>query len=471
MKQPLHAKILKNELQCRYFQMSLIKFLIVLIIIMLMISAVTGCQHSSKSVISQAYITIVQNHFPALQPEDLIERAIAGMQDNVGKDKLSFTRDKNIFLISSAGKSIDIKTASNIDNDAEALEKIRSFVKENNPQSNDKKLTHAAIEKMVSLDSDSEFIKVEEKDDLCGIGLRMERTDNRIIIVNPIEESPAEKAGVLPQDRIINVDSKPVDDLELKEVVKLLRGKAGTQVTIEILREGSAKPLRFNINRDVITIRSVKYKQLVDHYAYIRVTSITENTDKDFDEAFQFLKENTGGKTKGIILDLRNNSGGLFKQAINISSRFVQTDLIVSLQEKTRIRKYGSIPVNKVINTPLIILVNKNTANGAEIVAGVCQEYKKAIIVGTPTHKQNIIRSVFPVEDDSFLILKTAIWLLPSGRSIEKTGIIPDLHITASDIDVKNDIAVQTAIKIFESTSAGTIDDLRHIAQSMAPKP
>lgn len=308
----------------------------------------------------------------------------------------------------------------------------KSYVK---PPSS-KELIYGAIKGMLSsLDPHSSFLtpdefkelQIETKGKFGGVGLEITIKEGWLTVVSPIEDTPAYKAGLKPGDRIIKIDNKPTKDMHLTEAVKLIRGPEGTKVTLTIWREGFTQPKEFEITRSIISIKSVKVKTLESQYGYIRLTSFQENTSQELEKALRTLEREH--PLKGIILDMRNNPGGLLDEAVRVADEFLEDGLIVYTEGrlKDQVMRFIAHKNRHPHRYPLVVLVNEGTASAAEIVAGALQDHHRALIVGRPTFGKGSVQTIMPLEDGSALRLTTAWYYTPNGRSIQAKGINPDL--------------------------------------------
>jgi len=303
-----------------------------------------------------------------------------------------------------------------------------------------KDLIYGAIKGMLeTLDPHSAFMppnmykemQEETKGRFEGLGIEITIKDGILTVVSPIEGTPAYKAGVLAGDQIIKIDGESTKSFTLMDSVKRLRGPRGTKVTISIMREGFTKPRDFTLVREVIPVRSVRHELLEKNYGYIRLSQFQEKTDDEFEKAMKALEEESKGTLKGLILDLRNNPGGLLDQAVKIADRFIESGLIVSVEgrkEDQKIKFYAH-PDGNPAHYPLVVLVNGGSASGAEIVAGAIQDQSRGIIVGTQTFGKGSVQTIIPLKDGSGLRLTTARYYTPSGRSIQAKGIVPDIIV------------------------------------------
>jgi carboxyl-terminal processing protease len=306
-----------------------------------------------------------------------------------------------------------------------------------------KDLIHGAIKGMLeTLDPHSAFMppnmykemQEETKGRFEGLGIEITIKDGILTVVSPIEDTPACKAGVLAGDQIIKIDGDSTKNFTLMDSVKRLRGPRGSKVTITIMREGFTKPKEFTLLRDVIPVRSVRHELLDKNYGYIRISQFQEKTDGEFEKAVKALDEESKRTLKGLILDLRNNPGGLLDQAVKISDRFIDSGLIVSVEgrkEDQKIKFYAH-PDGQLSRYPLVVLVNGGSASGAEIVAGAIQDHGRGILLGTHTFGKGSVQTIIPLKDGSGLRLTTARYYTPNGRSIQAKGIVPDFVVKPS---------------------------------------
>ncbi len=323
----------------------------------------------------------------------------------------------------------------NIEVFTEVLRQIeKNYVDPQDPQ----KLIYGAIKGMVrSLDPHSSFLTKEEHQELMmetkgnfsGIGIEITVKDNILTVVSPIEDTPAYKAGVKAGDKIIKVEGKSTKDMTLLEAVKKIRGPKGTQVKLTIAREGVQKPLDFSITRDVIPLKSVRHYSLTPEIGYVRISNFQSKTAKDLSATLEELERR--GKLKGLIIDLRNNPGGLLSQAIEVSELFLDSGVIVSTKGRNSSQniKATAHKDEKQRDYPIIVLVNGGSASAAEIVAGALQDNKRAIILGTRTFGKGSVQTILPLSDGSGLRLTTSLYYTPSGKSIQLSGITPDIDL------------------------------------------
>ncbi len=306
--------------------------------------------------------------------------------------------------------------------------------------SNAEDLIYGAINGMLrTLDPHSSFMRpdfykelqVETKGSFGGLGIEITMKNGILTIVSPIEDTPAFRIGLQAGDKIVKIEDETTESMTLLDAVKKMRGPAGTDVTISIIREGFLEPQDFTITREVIHIKSVKYKSLEEGtIGYIRLSQFQEDSGREFNKALVSLE---GGEKplEGLVLDLRNNPGGLLDQAVKISDEFLEEGLIVYTQGKLEGQqmKFTAQPNQDPHDYPIIVLVNGGSASGSEIVAGALQDHNRAVILGTTTFGKGSVQTIIPLEDGSGLRLTTARYYTPSGRSIQATGIVPDVIV------------------------------------------
>ncbi|OGP94961.1 MAG: peptidase S41 [Deltaproteobacteria bacterium RBG_16_47_11] len=314
-----------------------------------------------------------------------------------------------------------------------------------------KDLVYGAVKGMLeTLDPHSAFMppnmykemQEETRGRFEGLGIEITVKDGILTVVSPIEGTPAYRAGVLAGDQIIKIDGEPTKNFTLVDSVKRMRGPRGTKVTITVMREGLTKPKDFTLVREVIPVRSVRYELLEKNYGYIRISQFQEKTDGEFEKTTKALEEESKGALKGLILDLRNNPGGLLDQAAQIADRFVDSGLIVSVEgrREDQNRKYYAHPDGNISRYPLVVLVNGGSASGAEIVAGAIQDHGRGILVGTQTFGKGSVQTIIPLKDGSGLRLTTARYYTPNGRSIQAKGIVPDIIVKLSRPEEEKEI-------------------------------
>ena len=302
-----------------------------------------------------------------------------------------------------------------------------------------KKLMYGAVSGMLrELDPHSSFLKPEEYKELQvetkgkfgGLGIEITMRDGVLTVVSPLEGTPADKAGIQAGDQIIKIDDQPTQDMSLTEAVQKMRGPKGTKVKLTVIRKGERKPLEFELTRDTISIQSVKWRTLEPGYGYVRISSFQSGTASDLRKALDQL-ESDNHPLQGLVLDLRNDPGGLLDQAVEVADEFINEGLIVYTGGRLENQKmrFEAHKNSKPRNYPIVVLVNSGSASASEIVAGALQDHKRAIILGEPTFGKGSVQTVIPLSDGSALRLTTSLYYTPSGRSIQAKGIEPDILV------------------------------------------
>ncbi len=324
--------------------------------------------------------------------------------------------------------------------DIKTFNEVFDMVKKNYVEEVDSTtLIQGAINGMIrSLDPHSSYMtpelykemEVETQGQFGGIGIEITILKDVLTVVSPIEGTPAFTAGVKPGDQIIRIDGKSTKDITTMEAVKKLRGPKNTKVTITIMREGITSPQDVVLTRAIIKVKSVRYKIFEDGIAYVRIASFHERTSDDVRKALRDLNDKVR-PMKGLVLDLRNDPGGLLLQAIEVADMFLSSGVIVSTRGRTKNMETKSVARNDMseITCPIVVLVNEGTASAAEIVAGALQDNGRALVVGTQTFGKASVQTIIALEDGSALKLTTGRYYTPSGRSIQAEGITPDIVV------------------------------------------
>ncbi|MBF0434357.1 MAG: S41 family peptidase [Magnetococcales bacterium] len=331
-------------------------------------------------------------------------------------------------------------------------EKLRVFsevfrlIKQNYVEDVDEKtVLYGAIQGMLkSLDPHSSFLtpenfkemRVDTKGEFGGLGIEITHAERGIRVVSPIEDTPAFEVGMKAGDLIIKIDDESTEDMELMDAVKKMRGKPGTAISLTVVRQGETKPLTFKITRAIIKIRSVKWRLEGDKIGYVRVIQFNEQTYPLLQEALTDLAKNAGGKLKGLVLDLRNDPGGLLDQAVQVADAFLDKGLIVYTKGRIEGKdmSFESQEGDLLANAPMVVLINAGSASASEIVAGALQDHHRAVVMGTRSFGKGSVQTIIPLSDGSGLRLTTAKYYTPSGRSIQAKGIEPD--IVVEDLDI-----------------------------------
>ncbi len=305
----------------------------------------------------------------------------------------------------------------------------------------DKTILKNAIKGMMSgLDPHSSYLdeqgfkhlKEGTSGEFGGLGIEVGLEDGLIKVISPIDDTPAQKAGIQSGDLIFRIDDKPVKEMDLDEAVKLMRGKVGTEIKLAIIRENHDKPLIIKLKRAIIKIKSVKFRLLEKDYAYIRISSFQSRTAQQLKKSLKsLLKENDQQALKGLILDLRNNPGGLLNGSVDVADIFLNQGLIVYTQGRIKNSelKFSATHGDALKGAPIVVLVNNGSASASEIVAGALQDHKRAIIMGSDTFGKGSVQTIKPITKTTAIKLTTALYYTPSGRSIQAEGIIPDIKL------------------------------------------
>ena len=346
------------------------------------------------------------------------------------------------------------------------LERVRSNYVE---EVDDVELIQAAIRGMLSsLDPHSGYLdpesfndmQVQTRGEFGGLGIEITQEDGFVRVVSPIDDTPADRAGLEAGDFITHVDGESILGLTLQESVDLLRGEVGSPVTVTVARDGT-EPFDIDIVRDIIQIRAVR-QRAENEVGYIRITTFSQNVSDDLDKAFQEIDREIGAdQVRGYVLDLRNNPGGLLEQAVAVSDAFLERGEIVSTRGRNPedIERHNARPGDLADGLPVVVLVNGGSASASEIVSGALQDHRRAVVVGTKTFGKGSVQTISPIGDKGALRLTIARYYTPSGRSIQGRGLQPDIiveHIPAIDSEAEEP-AGRPRSK--ESDLRGSIDD------------
>jgi carboxyl-terminal processing protease len=262
-----------------------------------------------------------------------------------------------------------------------------------------------------------------------GLGIEVGMEDGFVKVISPIDDTPAYHAGVKAGDLVVRLDDTPVKGMALSDAVKIMRGKPGTDIVLTIVREGADRPLNITITRAIIRITSVKSRMLDPGYGYVRISQFQSRTGDNLREALEELEEEADGALKGLVLDLRNNPGGVLSAAVSVSDAFLKDGIIVYTEGRLADAKlkFNAKPTDILHGAPLVVLVNGGSASASEIVAGALQDHQRAIIMGQKTFGKGSVQTILPMDNGSALKLTTAKYYTPSGTSIQATGIAPDI--------------------------------------------
>jgi carboxyl-terminal processing protease len=352
-------------------------------------------------------------------------------------------------------------------------------------ETKDAELVEDAINGMLSgLDPHSSYMnpknfsdmQVTTRGEYGGLGLEVTMEDGLVKVITPMDGTPAARAGIKTGDLIATIDGMSIQGLTLSEAVDKMRGPVNSQIKIQVLRKGEKKPLEFVITRAVIHVESVRFKAEND-VAVIRITTFTEQTEEGLEKAVQQTKAKIGNRLKGVILDLRNNPGGLLDQAISVSDSFLDSGEVVSTRGRraSDTQRYNARSGQLFANVPVIVMINQGSASASEIVAGALQDHRRARIIGTRSFGKGSVQTVIPLSGgiDGALRLTTAKYYTPSGRSIQATGIDPDILVeqTAEDdseADANDRLSEANLPKHLDAQEGGKKP---HVGPRVKPKP
>lgn len=322
---------------------------------------------------------------------------------------------------------------------AEVVERIRE---EYVDALDDEALIQNAIEGMLDdLDDHSRFLGADDYEDIristtgqyTGVGLDISLEEGEVRVVAPLDDTPAQRAGILPGDVVVSVDDVPVDGQNTEATVNRMRGEPGTQVTLDVVREGAQGPLRFALTRSEIQVKTVRSEYLGGGYGYIRLTGFADGTGEELEQAAETILQEHD--LRGVVLDLRSNPGGVLDAAIHVADAFLERGLIVRGKGRVRDARFEEYanPGDVFSGIEVAVLVNGGSASASEIVAGALKDHRRARLVGEQTYGKGSVQTVMPLSDGRALKLTTSHYFTPSGRSINGTGIEPDFVVSAQD--------------------------------------
>jgi len=283
-----------------------------------------------------------------------------------------------------------------------------------------------------------DYEKLEESTsgEFGGLGIEVGTEDGFIKVISPIDDTPAQKAGVRAGDLIVRLGGQPVKGMSLEEAVKLMRGKPGTVLTLTIVREGQSAPLEIDIERDIIKVTSVKSRMIENGYGYVRITQFQADSGSQFSSALKKLEKEHGQALDGLVIDLRNNPGGILQAAVETSDVLLNDGLIVYTEgriQSSRLR-FNANPGELMPDTPIVVLINGGSASASEIMAGALQDHKRAVIMGTQSFGKGSVQTVIPLDETHAIKMTTARYYTPDGRSIQAKGIRPDIEVKPAEL-------------------------------------
>jgi carboxyl-terminal processing protease len=304
----------------------------------------------------------------------------------------------------------------------------------------DHQLLQAAIRGMVaSLDPYSAYLDGDDYDEIkisssgryFGVGIDLSIEDEQVVVIAPFDGSPAALAGIRSGDIIVTIDGIPVNTNTLADTIGRMRGEEGTTVKIGIMREGNAEPMVFNLKRSRVDLHSVKSEMLEPGYAYVRISQFSETTADDLNAALKDLRKHNGAPLRGLVLDMRDNPGGVLEAAVSVADTFLDSGVIVTAKGRTPDSKFemDATPGDALNGAPIIVLVNGGSASAAEIVAGALKDQHRAKLMGRTTFGKGSVQTIIPLSDDRAVKLTTSLYYTPSGVSINHRGIAPDIEL------------------------------------------
>ena len=333
------------------------------------------------------------------------------------------------------------------------VEQIKNYYV--NPVEDEVLFENAIRGMLAGLDPHSSYLDAEEYTDLKvstsgkfgGLGIEVTMEDGLIKVIAPIDNTPAAKAGIKAGDIIFRLDETPVKGLTLRKAVEIMRGARGTKIQLSVIRKNEDKPLKFSVTRDTIRVESIKSKMIDDQFAYIRISQFQSRTGEDLEKTIKELQGKKKDKIKGLILDLRNNPGGILEASIKVSDAFLDAKKLK--HDKLIVYTEGRLPGSKIqekahsgdilSGAPIIVLINGGSASASEIVAGALQDHKRALVLGEQSFGKGSVQTVLPLKDERGLKLTTALYYTPAGRSIQATGIVPDIKVGELKIQAKDE--------------------------------
>jgi len=332
----------------------------------------------------------------------------------------------------------------------DVLERVRNDYVE--PVTDDQLIEAALNGMLTSLDPHSNYMnaknfkdmQVQIKGEFGGLGIEVTMDNGFVKVISPIDDTPAARAGIRPNDYITHIDGEPVQGLSLNDAVEKMRGPINTDVKLSVRREGQA-PFDVNLTRAVVKIQTVRSK-LVDNVGYIRISQFVESTDQGLKKSLDQLKKDSNGKLQGIVLDLRNNPGGLLDQAVSVSSTFLDHGKEVVSTRSRRpedTQRYDARGKDQIDGLPIVVLINDGSASASEIVAGALQDHRRAILLGTKSFGKGSVQTIMPFPPYGAIRLTTARYYTPSGRSIQALGIEPDIKVQQSKVEAIDQPATQ----------------------------
>jgi carboxyl-terminal processing protease len=304
-------------------------------------------------------------------------------------------------------------------------------------------------------------LQVGTSGEFGGLGIEVGMEDGFVKVISPIDDTPAQKAGIEAGDLIIRLDDKPVKGLTLSDAVKIMRGKPGAPINLMVVREGKNKPFTIKVVRDIIKVKSVKQRMLDDGFGYVRISSFQSKTTQGVAEGVAKLVEENDGALKGLVLDLRNNPGGVLNGAVGVSDLFLKSGKVVYTEGRVEdaVMRYDAEKGDILNGAPLVVLVNQGSASASEIVAGALQDHKRALIVGVKTFGKGSVQTVLPIDRSTAVKLTTARYFTPLGRSIQAKGIEPDIRVEPLKLTTGKEEAEEEFQPLSEADLTGHLEN------------
>jgi carboxyl-terminal processing protease len=400
---------------------------------------ISRCQLNTANLKNPPLFFIANNRVPTMMRRPLLNLVHAGILISLTAWPVAGSRaDENAPVDPPAASELPLEELRIF---ADVFGRIKDDYVEN---AADKALIENAIRGMLSgLDPHSAYLNADEYRDLQvgtsgefgGLGIEVGLEDGLVKVISPIDDTPAQRAGVQAGDLIMRIDDKPVKGLSLSEAVKLMRGAAGTKVRLTLLRGDNQQPFELTLERAMIQVESVKSRTLEPGYGYVRISNFQAPTTTDLTTAIAALKQANNGTLRGLVLDLRNNPGGVLNGAVGVSDAFLTDGLIVYTQGRSADSRvqFDAGPDDVLNGAPLVVLVNGGSASASEIVAGALQDHKRAVVMGTQTFGKGSVQTIVPINESTALKLTTARYYTPSGRSIQAQGITPDIVLARGE--------------------------------------
>jgi carboxyl-terminal processing protease len=430
-----------------------------------------------------------------LQPQTLLKGAFEGVDADLRRQggTIGYKGEQVLVSLSGHSKVVDLSAVASFPEMIQAFVDLYGFLLQNQRLNGySTNWEYRAIEGMVkSLDGNSAFMpphefremQEETRGSFGGIGIRIGVEDGQVVIVEPMEGTPAAKAGLKQGDRIVKIDGHPTQGMTLQDAVRRMRGPMGSRVVLSIVRRGGVEPEDVSLIRSKIDLKTVENQLLDGRIGYVKVRGFHETTLQETEKALNRL---TQQKMEGLIVDLRNNPGGLLSQSVKVCNLFVDEGLIVVSTEgrlRNQNSRFMSNGGGQYRQYPLIVLINSGSASGSEIVAGALQDLQKATIIGTKSYGKGSVQTIFPLQDGSGLRLTTAHYFTPGGRNIDHVGIIPDIELSNEGKDdrqldmahaiMKEALAVASRRKHQQQQGAGPIDNgmMKELGRGMLVAP